>query len=104
MGDHWLINGSKIFITNAGYADTFVITAMTDKKKGTRGGISFFIIDKDDPGFSTGAEEDKLGIRCSSTRELIFEDCKIPKDRLVGKVGEGWVHSKRPGSALPLRA
>ena len=90
MGDHWLINGSKIFITNAGYADTFVITAMTDKKLGTRGGISFFIIDKDDPGFSTGAEEDKLGIRCSSTRELIFEDCKIPKDRLVGKVGQGF--------------
>ena len=89
-GDHWLINGTKIFITNAGYADIFVITAMTDKSKGTRGGISFFIVEKGDPGFSIGKEEDKLGIRASSTCELIFEDCKIPKDRIVGKVGEGF--------------
>ena len=89
-GDHWLINGTKIFITNASYADIFVITAMTDKSKGTRGGISFFIVEKGDPGFSIGKEEDKLGIRASSTCELIFEDCKIPKDRIVGKVGEGF--------------
>lgn len=89
-GDYWLINGTKIFITNAGHADIFVITAMTDKSKGTHGGISFFIVEKGDPGFSVGKEEDKLGIRSSSTCELIFEDCKIPKDRLVGKVGEGF--------------
>lgn len=89
-GDYWLINGTKIFITNAGHADIFVITAMTDKAKGTHGGISFFIIEKGDPGFSIGKEEDKLGIRASSTCELIFEDCKIPKDRIVGKVGEGF--------------
>ena len=63
---------------------------MTDKSKGTRGGISFFIVEKGDPGFSIGKEEDKLGIRASSTCELIFEDCKIPKDRIVGKVGEGF--------------
>lgn len=89
-GDYWLINGTKIFITNAGHADIFVITAMTDKSKGTHGGISFFIVEKGDPGFSVGKEEDKLGIRSSSTCELIFEDCKIPKDRLVGNVGEGF--------------
>lgn len=89
-GDHWLINGAKVFITNGGYADIFVITAVTDKKKGTHGGISFFIIEKGDPGFSIGKVEDKLGIHASSTTELIFQDCKIPKDRIVGQVGEGF--------------
>ncbi len=90
MGDYWLLNGSKIFITNAGYADVFVITALTDKAKKTRGGITTFIIEKGDEGFSIGVEEDKLGIHCSSTCELIFTDCKIPKDRMLGKLGEGF--------------
>ncbi len=89
-GDYWLINGSKCFITNGGHADIFCITAATDRKKGTRGGISFFIIEKGDEGFSIGQEEDKLGIHCSSTVDLIFQDCKIPKDRIIGKVGEGF--------------
>lgn len=89
-GDYWLINGSKIFITNGGHADIFVITAVTDKKKKTHGGISAFIIERGDEGFSTGKEEDKLGIHCSSTVELIFQDCKIPKDRLIGNVGDGF--------------
>ena len=89
-GDYWLINGSKIFITNGGHADIFVITAVTDKKKKTHGGISAFIIERGDEGFSTGKEEDKLGIHCSATVELIFQDCMIPKDRLIGNVGDGF--------------
>lgn len=90
MGDHWLINGAKVFITNGGYADVFVLMAMTDKSKGTKGGISAFIIEKNDEGFSIGKTEDKMGICASSTTELIMVNCKIPKDRLIGKVGDGF--------------
>lgn len=82
-GDHWLLNGSKIFITNAGYAETFVIFAMTDKEKGNKR-ISAFIVEKDFPGFKVGAHEKKMGIRGSSTCELIFEDCIVPKENLLG--------------------
>lgn len=82
-GDHWLLNGSKIFITNAGYAETFVIFAMTDKEKGNKG-ISTFIVEKDFPGFKVDAHEKKMGIRGSSTCELIFEDCIVPKENLLG--------------------
>ncbi len=88
-GDHYVLNGSKIFITNGGVADTFVIFAMTDKKQGTRG-ISAFIVEKDFPGFSIGKVEDKLGIRGSSTTELIFENCIVPKENLIGKEGKGF--------------
>lgn len=88
-GDHWLLNGAKVFITNGGYAETFVVMAMTDKSKGTRG-ISAFIVDKKDEGFSIGKTEDKMGICASSTTELVFQNCKIPKDRLLGKIGEGF--------------
>ncbi len=88
-GDNWVLNGSKVFITNGGYADTFVIMAMTDKSKGTRG-ISAFIVEKGDEGFSIGKTEDKLGICASSTTELIFQNCKIPQDRLLGEVGQGF--------------
>ncbi len=88
-GDHWLINGAKVFITNGGYADIFVVMAMTDKSKGTRG-ISAFIIEKDDEGFSIGKTEDKMGICASSTTELVFQNCKIPKDRLLGNIGDGF--------------
>lgn len=90
MGDHWLLNGAKVFITNGGYADVFVVMAMTDKSKGTRGGISAFIIEKEDEGFSIGKTEDKMGICASSTTELIMVNCKIPKDRIMGKVGDGF--------------
>jgi len=89
MGDHWLINGSKVFITNGGYAETFVVMAMTDKSKGTKG-ISAFIIEKDDEGFSIGKTEDKMGICASSTTELIMVNCKIPKDRILGNIGDGF--------------
>lgn len=88
-GDNYILNGSKIFITNGGVADTFIVFAMTDKSQGTRG-ISAFIVEKDFPGFSIGKKEDKLGIRASSTTELIFEDCVIPKENLVGKEGKGF--------------
>ena len=88
-GDHWLINGSKLFITNAGYASVFVIFAMTDKSLGTKG-ISAFIVDRDTPGFSVGAHEKKMGIRGSSPCELIFDNCKVPKENLLGEVGKGF--------------
>jgi len=88
-GDHWVINGSKIFITNAAYADVFVIFAMTDRKQGTRG-ISAFIIERNFPGFSVGKHEKKMGIRGSSTCELIMEDCIVPKENLLGDLGFGF--------------
>lgn len=89
-GDHWLINGSKIFITNAQYADIFVFFAMTDKEKGTKG-ISAFIVEKGTPGFEVSGHEKKMGIRGSSTSELIFNDCKIPKENLLGQLGKGFM-------------
>lgn len=88
-GDNYILNGSKIFITNGGVADTFIVFAMTDKSKGTKG-ISAFIIEKGFPGFSIGKKEDKLGIRASSTTELIFENCVVPKENLIGREGKGF--------------
>ncbi|HOS18914.1 MAG TPA: acyl-CoA dehydrogenase, partial [Clostridia bacterium] len=88
-GDHYVLNGTKIFITNGGYADVYIIFAMTDKSKGTRG-ISAFIVEKVFPGFSVGKEERKMGIRASSTRELIFDNCVVPKENLLGKDGRGF--------------
>lgn len=88
-GDHYVLNGSKIFITNAGYADVYVIFAMTDKTQGNKG-ISAFIVEKGYAGFSVGKKEKKLGIRGSSTCELIFENCRVPKENLLGKVGRGF--------------
>ncbi|ACA44294.1 acyl-CoA dehydrogenase [Clostridium botulinum] len=88
-GDHYILNGSKIFITNGGAADTFVIFAMTDRSKGVKG-ISAFILEKEMSGFSVGKTEDKMGIRASSTTELIFEDVKVPKENLLGKEGKGF--------------
>ncbi len=88
-GDHWVLNGSKIFITNAGFAHVFVIFAMTDKTLGNKG-ISAFIVEKDFPGFKVGAHEKKMGIRGSSTCELVFEDCIVPKENLLGEVGKGF--------------
>lgn len=88
-GEEWVLNGNKIFITNAGYAHVYVIFAMTDKSLGTKG-ISAFIVEKGTPGFSFGKKEKKLGIRGSATCELIFENCRIPKDNLLGKLGGGF--------------
>ena len=89
-GDHYVLNGSKIFITNGGAADTYVVFAMTDKSLGNHG-ISAFIVEKDFPGFSIGTKEKKMGIRGSSTTELIFQDCIVPKENLLGKEGQGFV-------------
>ncbi|MGG7142082.1 acyl-CoA dehydrogenase [Clostridium nigeriense] len=88
-GDNYILNGSKIFITNGGVADIFVIFAMTDKSKGTKG-ISAFIVEKDFEGFSVGKKEDKLGIRGSSTTELVMSNCIVPKENLVGQEGKGF--------------
>jgi butyryl-CoA dehydrogenase len=88
-GDSYILNGSKIFITNAAYADVYVIMAMTDKSIGTRG-ISAFIVEADTEGFTVGPKEKKLGIKGSSTCELIFENCRIPKENLIGKEGMGF--------------
>ncbi|MDR1841775.1 MAG: acyl-CoA dehydrogenase family protein, partial [Holophagales bacterium] len=83
-GEYWVLNGSKMWITNAGFADVFVVFAKVDGKK-----FSAFIVEKTDPGFSLGLEEAKLGIKGSSTRALTFENCRIPKDRLLGRIGFG---------------
>ncbi|MEP7016522.1 MAG: acyl-CoA dehydrogenase [Actinomycetota bacterium] len=89
-GDEYVLNGSKIFTTNGGYADIYVITAMTDPDRGTRG-ISTFIVEKDTPGFTVGEREHKMGIKASSTTPLYFSDCRIPKDALLGKEGRGFL-------------
>ena len=88
-GDHYVLNGTKIFITNASHADVFIIMAMTDKSKGTKG-ISAFIVEKDFPGFSIGKKEKKLGIRGSATCELIMENCIVPAENLLGAEGKGF--------------
>lgn len=88
-GDHWVLNGTKIFITNAGHADIFIIFAMTDKSLGTRG-ISAFIVERTFEGFRVGKEEKKMGIRGSSTCELIMENCVVPKENLLGDINKGF--------------
>lgn len=88
-GDHWVLNGTKIFITNAAYADVFIVMAMTDKSKGTKG-ISAFIVERGFPGFSIGKKEAKMGIRGSATCELVFENCIVPKENLLGVMGKGF--------------
>lgn len=89
QGDEYIINGSKIFITNGYYADTYVITAQGDKSKGNRG-ISAFILEKGTPGFTFGKKEKKMGIRSSATYELVFEDVHIPVENLLGEEGQGF--------------
>ncbi len=90
VGDGYLINGSKQFVSNAGEAELYTIIALTDKTRGARG-ASAFIVEKDTPGFSFGRKEKKLGIRASATRELVFDDCLIPKENLIGKEGMGFI-------------
>jgi alkylation response protein AidB-like acyl-CoA dehydrogenase len=93
-GDKWVLNGSKTFITNGSYADTAVVIAVTDKSKGTHG-LSAFVVEKGTKGFRPGKKENKLGLRASDTSELIFEDCEIPAENLLGVEGEGFVDSMR---------
>jgi butyryl-CoA dehydrogenase len=88
-GDHYILNGSKIFITNGGEAEIYVVFALTDPESRQKG-TTAFIIESDFPGFSVGKKEKKLGIRSSPTTEIIFEDCRVPKENVLGKVGEGF--------------
>ena len=103
-GDEWVLNGTKQWITNGGESQIYTIIAMTDPNKGARG-ASIFVVEDGDPGFSYGKKEDKMGIRSSATRELILKDCRIPKDRLVGRKGTGFItvmktlDMSRPGIA-----
>ena len=87
-GEHWVLNGSKRFITNAGVAGTYIVTAVTDREEGS-GKISAFIVEADTPGFSIGRMEEKMGLHASNTGELIFEDAGIPAENLLGEEGEG---------------
>jgi butyryl-CoA dehydrogenase len=93
-GDHYILNGLKHFITNGGDADIYTIVAMTDKSRGARG-ASLFIVEKGTQGFSFGKKEDKMGIRASSTCELIFDNCKIPAENLIGREGMGFISAMR---------
>jgi len=94
-GDGWVLNGGKTFITNGSYADCAVVLALTDREKGTRGGISGFLVEKGTAGFRPGKKENKLGLRASDTAELIFEDCFVPGDCLVGTEGSGFKDAMR---------
>jgi alkylation response protein AidB-like acyl-CoA dehydrogenase len=93
-GDTWVLNGSKTFITNGGHADCAVVLAVTDREKGTKG-ISAFVVEKGTKGFRPGRKENKLGLRASDTSELIFEDCEIPAENLIGKEGDGFKDAMR---------
>jgi len=89
-GDYWVLNGTKQWITSAGEAEIYTVIAMTDRHKGPRGATAF-LVEKGDPGFSFGKKEKKMGLRASSTREMVFTDCRIPKDRILGKRGQGFI-------------
>ncbi|MDD2235613.1 MAG: acyl-CoA dehydrogenase family protein [Kiritimatiellae bacterium] len=104
VGDKYILNGTKQWITNGGEADVYTVLAVTNKAKGPRG-VSCFIVEKDTPGFHFGKKEKKLGIRASATRELIFEDCEVPAENLIGREGIGFMLAmktfdvSRPGIA-----
>jgi alkylation response protein AidB-like acyl-CoA dehydrogenase len=91
----WVLNGSKTFITNGTYANCAVVLAVTDKEKGTRGGISAFVVERGTAGFRSGKKENKLGLRASDTAELIFENCEIPEENMIGNLGEGFKDAMR---------
>jgi len=88
-GDHWVLNGTKLWITNGKEAGVYIVLATVDPSKGYRG-ITAFMVERDFPGFKVGKKEDKLGIRASSTCELLFEDCIVPKENVLGEVGKGY--------------
>jgi len=101
-GNHYILNGTKQWITNGGEADTYTVIAMTNRAKGTRGATAF-IVEKGTPGFDFGKKEDKMGIRASATRELVFTNCKVPVENVLGKEGQGFIvavntlNNSRPG-------
>jgi butyryl-CoA dehydrogenase len=88
-GDHYLINGTKVFITHGQYADVINLIARTGPEKGSKG-LSAFVVEKDTPGLSIGSQEDKMGLRASNTVELLFNDCMVPRENLLGKPGAGF--------------
>ena len=90
QGDDWVLNGSKMWITNGSFADVLVVFAATDGKLGARGGITAFIVEKDFAGFKVGKVEPKMGLRASHTASLYFEDCHVPAENVLGKVGQGF--------------
>ena len=90
-GDSWILDGGKVFITNGGYADIITVMAVTDPALGARGGITAFIVETDWEGFAVAREEDKMGIRGTSTAELVFEELRVPHENILGKVGEGFL-------------
>ena len=103
-GNEWVINGTKQWISNAGEAEIYTVFCVTDPTKGPRG-MSTIVVEKDTPGFTFGKKEDKMGIRASATRELIFQDCRVPKENVLGKPGSGFFNAmktfdmSRPGVA-----
>jgi acyl-CoA dehydrogenase len=90
-GNQWVLNGTKHFITNAPVADVFTVFALTDKEKGAKGGITAFLIEKNFPGFMLGKKDKKMGLRGSHTAQLIFEDCVVPEENVIGEVGMGYM-------------
>ncbi|KKM10105.1 acyl-CoA dehydrogenase [Clostridiales bacterium PH28_bin88] len=94
-GDKWILNGMKHFITNGPVADIVTVMAVTDKSKGARGGITAFAVEKNFPGFSVGTIEKKMGMKGAYTSELIFEDCEVPKENVIGEVGRGYANALR---------
>jgi len=90
-GDSWILDGGKVYITNGGYAHVITVMAVTDPALGARGGVTAFIVETDWPGFKVAREEDKMGIRGTSTAELVFEELRVPHENVLGKVGEGFV-------------
>lgn len=103
-GDHYILNGTKQWITNGGEAETYTVIAMTNKAKGSRGATAF-IVEKGTPGFTFGKKEDKMGIRASATRELVFTNCRVPAENVLAKEGMGFIvavntlYNSRPGVA-----
>jgi alkylation response protein AidB-like acyl-CoA dehydrogenase len=94
-GDDWVLNGSKMWITNGSFADVLVVFAATDRELGARGGITAFIVEKDFPGFKVGKIEPKMGLRASHTASLYFEDCRVPAANVLGQVGQGFATAMR---------
>ncbi|PLR69239.1 acyl-CoA dehydrogenase family protein [Bacillus sp. UMB0893] len=90
-GNQWVLNGTKHFITNAPVADVFTVFALTDKEKGAKGGITAFLVEKDFPGFMVGKKDKKMGLRGSHTAQLIFEDCALPEENVIGEIGMGYM-------------
>ncbi|MEK4031241.1 acyl-CoA dehydrogenase family protein [Pseudobacillus sp. FSL P4-0506] len=94
-GNKWILNGTKHFITNAPVADVFTVFALNDKEKGAKGGITAFLVEKDFSGFTVGKKDKKMGLRGSYTAQLIFEDCEVPEENVIGEVGMGYVSALR---------